>query len=88
PSVEAILVNIFGGIMKCDTIANGVLTAVKEVGLDRPLVVRLEGTNVQLGKDLIAKSGLKVIAADDLKDGCTKAAKAAAEFRSSRGAKA
>ncbi|MBA2480358.1 MAG: succinate--CoA ligase subunit beta, partial [Planctomycetes bacterium] len=87
PSVEAILVNIFGGIMKCDTIATGVLTAVKEVGLDRPLVVRLEGTNVQQGKDLIAKSGLKVIAADDLKDGCTKAAQAAAEFRASRGAK-
>jgi succinyl-CoA synthetase beta subunit len=88
PSVEAILVNIFGGIMKCDTIATGVLTAVKEVGLDRPLVVRLEGTNVQLGKELIAKSGLKVIAADDLKDGCMKAAKAASEFRASRGAKA
>ena len=89
PSVEAILVNIFGGIMKCDTIATGVLTAVKEVGLDRPLVVRLEGTNVKEGKALIANSGLKVIAADDLKDGCTKAAKAAAEFRASRsGAKA
>ncbi len=89
PSVEAILVNIFGGIMKCDTIANGVLTAVKEVGLDRPLVVRLEGTNVTEGKALIANSGLKVIAADDLKDGCMKAAMAAAEFRASRsGAKA
>jgi succinyl-CoA synthetase beta subunit len=88
PTVEAILVNIFGGIMKCDTIANGVLTAVKEVGLDRPLVVRLEGTNVKEGKALIASSGLKVIAADDLKDGCIKAAKAAAEFRSAKGAKA
>ena len=85
PSVEAILVNIFGGIMKCDTIANGVLTAVKEVGLDRPLVVRLEGTNVELGKRLIAESGLAVIAADDLRDGCAKAAKAAADFRASRG---
>jgi succinyl-CoA synthetase beta subunit len=84
-SVEAILVNIFGGIMKCDTIANGVLTAVKEVGLDRPLVVRLEGTNVKEGKKLIAESGLTVIAADDLKDGCVKAAKAAAEFRRSKG---
>ncbi len=84
-SVEAILVNIFGGIMKCDTIANGVLTAVKEVGLDRPLVVRLEGTNVKEGKKLIAESGLTVIAADDLKDGCVKAAKAAAEYRKAKG---
>jgi succinyl-CoA synthetase beta subunit len=85
PSVEAILVNIFGGIMKCDTIANGVLTAVKEVGLDRPLVVRLEGTNVELGKRLIAESGLAVIAADDLRDGCAKAAKAAADYRATKG---
>jgi len=81
PSVDAILVNIFGGIMKCDTIANGVLAAVKEVGLDRPLVVRLEGTNVKEGKALIANSGLTVIAADDLRDGCTKAAQAAAKRR-------
>jgi hypothetical protein len=85
PSVEAILVNIFGGIMKCDTIANGVLTAVKEVGLDRPLVVRLEGTNVELGKKIIAESGLAVIAAEDLKDGCIKAAKAANDYRVSKG---
>ena len=84
PSVEAILVNIFGGIMKCDTIATGVLTAVKEVGLDRPLVVRLEGTNVAQGKQLIAESGLKVIAADDLRDGCVKAAKAAIEYRQAK----
>ena len=84
PSVEAILVNIFGGIMKCDTIATGVLTAVKEVGLDRPLVVRLEGTNVSQGKKLIAESGLKVIAADDLRDGCVKAAKAAIEYRQAK----
>jgi len=84
-SVEAILVNIFGGIMKCDTIATGVLTAVKEVGLDRPLIVRLEGTNVKEGKKLIAESGLTVIAADDLKDGCVKAAKAAAEYRKAKG---
>ena len=88
PSVEAILVNIFGGIMKCDTIATGVLQAVKEVGLDRPLVVRLEGTNVRQGKELIAKSTLKVIAADDLKDACIKAAKAAAEYRANRPARA
>ena len=84
-SVEAILVNIFGGIMKCDTIANGVLTAVKEVGLDRPLVVRLEGTNVKEGKKIIAESGLTVIAADDLKDGCIKAAQAAAAYRAKKG---
>jgi succinyl-CoA synthetase beta subunit len=87
-AVEAILVNIFGGIMKCDTIASGVLSAVKEVGLDRPLVVRLEGTNVELGKKLIAESGLKVISADDLKDGCVKAAQAAAQYRKSKAANA
>jgi succinyl-CoA synthetase beta subunit len=85
PSVEAILVNIFGGIMKCDTIATGVLTAVKEVGLDRPLVVRLEGTRVEEGKKLIAESGLAVIAAADLKDGCIKAAEAAAAWRAQKG---
>ncbi len=84
-AVEAILVNIFGGIMKCDTIATGVLAAVKEVGLDRPLIVRLEGTNVELGKKMIRESGLAVIAADDLKDGCVKAAKAAAAYRISKG---
>ena len=84
PNVEAILVNIFGGIMKCDTIASGVLTAVKEVGLDRPLIVRLEGTNVELGKKMINESGLKVIAANDLRDGCAKAAEAAIEYRKSK----
>ncbi len=84
-SVEAILVNIFGGIMKCDIIAEGVLAAVKEVGLDRPLIVRLEGTNVEIGKKLIADSDLSVIAADDLRDGCEKAAKAALEYRASKG---
>ena len=85
-AVECILVNIFGGIMKCDTIAEGVLTAVKEVGLDRPLVVRLEGTNVEAGKKLIQESGLDVITADDLRDGCAKAAKAALEYRAKKGA--
>merc|ERR1719321_854349 len=68
PAVKAILVNIFGGIMKCDVIAEGVVTAVKEVGLKIPLVVRLEGTNVALGKEIINKSGLDIIAADDLDD--------------------
>ncbi|WP_122519061.1 ADP-forming succinate--CoA ligase subunit beta [Pannonibacter phragmitetus] len=72
PKVEGILVNIFGGIMKCDVIAEGVLAAVKEVGLKVPLVVRLEGTNVELGKKIIAESGLNVIAADDLDDAAQK----------------
>jgi len=72
PKVKGILVNIFGGIMKCDVIAEGVIAAVREVGLQVPLVVRLEGTNVELGKDIIAKSGLDVIAADDLDDAAQK----------------
>ena len=72
PNVKGILVNIFGGIMRCDVIAEGVVAAVKEVGLQVPLVVRLEGTNVQQGKDIINTSGLDVIAADDLKDGAQK----------------
>jgi succinyl-CoA synthetase beta subunit len=84
-AVEAILVNIFGGIMKCDTIATGVLTAVLEVGLDRPLVVRLEGTRVEEGRKLIADSGLPVINASDLRDGCRKAAEAAAQYRAGKG---
>ncbi|MBF0199076.1 MAG: ADP-forming succinate--CoA ligase subunit beta [Planctomycetes bacterium] len=85
PSVDAILVNIFGGIMKCDVIAEGVLQAVREMELHIPLIVRLAGTNVEEGKKMIAESGLKVIAAEDLPDGCLKAAKAAAEYR--KGAK-
>ncbi|QAY95383.1 ADP-forming succinate--CoA ligase subunit beta [Methylovirgula ligni] len=72
PHVQGILVNIFGGIMKCDVIAEGVIAAVKEVGLEVPLVVRLEGTNVELGKAIIAESGLNVIAADDLDDAAQK----------------
>ena len=72
PAVKGILVNIFGGIMKCDVIAEGVIAAVKEVGLKVPLVVRLEGTNVDLGKEIIAKSGLNVIPADDLDDAAQK----------------
>jgi succinyl-CoA synthetase beta subunit len=70
--VKGILVNIFGGIMKCDVIAEGVVAAVKEVGLEVPLVVRLEGTNVDLGKKIIANSGLNVISADDLDDAAQK----------------
>jgi succinyl-CoA synthetase beta subunit len=76
PNVKGILVNIFGGIMKCDVIAEGVIAAVKEVGLKVPLVVRLEGTNVALGKEIISKSGLNVIPADDLDDAAQKIVKA------------
>lgn len=72
PNVKGILVNIFGGIMRCDVIAEGVIAAVKEVGLQVPLVVRLEGTNVQLGKKILNESGLNVIAADDLDDAAKK----------------
>ena len=70
--MKGILVNIFGGIMKCDVIAEGVIAAVKEVGLQVPLVVRLEGTNVELGKKIINESGLNVISADDLDDAAQK----------------
>ncbi|MGI8823758.1 MAG: ADP-forming succinate--CoA ligase subunit beta [Acidimicrobiia bacterium] len=72
PNVKGIFVNIFGGIMRCDTIATGVVEAVKEVGLEVPLVVRLEGTNVDLGKRIIDQSGLNVVSADDMKDGAQK----------------
>ncbi|KQQ12042.1 succinyl-CoA synthetase subunit beta [Methylobacterium sp. Leaf123] len=72
PQVKGILVNIFGGIMKCDVIARGVITAVKAVGLEVPLVVRLEGTNVEEGKEIIRNSGLNVIPADDLDDAAQK----------------
>jgi succinyl-CoA synthetase beta subunit len=76
PKVKGILVNIFGGIMKCDIIAAGVVAAVREVGLQVPLVVRLEGTNVELGKTILSQSGLNVIAADDLDDAAQKIVKA------------
>ncbi|GGE06440.1 succinate--CoA ligase [ADP-forming] subunit beta [Aureimonas endophytica] len=72
PRVQGILVNIFGGIMKCDVIAEGVVAAVKEVGLKVPLVVRLEGTNVELGKKILNESGLAITAADDLDDAAKK----------------
>ncbi|USJ22845.1 ADP-forming succinate--CoA ligase subunit beta [Ensifer adhaerens] len=72
PKVEGILVNIFGGIMKCDVIAEGVVAAVQEVGLKVPLVVRLEGTNVELGKKILNESGLAITAADDLDDAAKK----------------
>jgi len=76
PNVKGILVNIFGGIARCDILAEGVVAAVKEVGLKVPLVVRLEGTNAELGKKIINESGLNVIAANDLSDGAEKIVKA------------
>ncbi|MBV8094731.1 MAG: ADP-forming succinate--CoA ligase subunit beta [Acetobacteraceae bacterium] len=81
PKVEGILVNIFGGIMRCDVIAEGIVAAAREVSLSVPLVVRLEGTNVQLGKDILARSGLKIIAADNLADAAEKIVKAVGEGR-------
>ena len=72
PAVKGILVNIFGGIMKCDIIADGIVAAAKEVNLQVPLVVRLEGTNVQQGKDILANSGLPIVAANDLGDAAKK----------------
>jgi len=76
PNVKGILVNIFGGIMKCDIIAEGVVAAVKQVGLQVPLVVRLEGTNVEAGKKIISQSGLNVVSADNLDDAAQKIVKA------------
>ncbi|WP_046228047.1 ADP-forming succinate--CoA ligase subunit beta [Paenibacillus dauci] len=72
PNVKGIFINIFGGIMRCDVIANGVVEAAKQIGLDRPLVVRLEGTNVDLGKQILAESGLNIVAADSMADGAQK----------------
>ncbi|HEY8351846.1 MAG TPA: succinate--CoA ligase subunit beta, partial [Sphingomonadales bacterium] len=79
PNVEGILVNIFGGIMRCDVIAEGVVAAAREVSLDVPLVVRLEGTNVELGKKIMAESGLPIITADDLGDAARKVVQAVKE---------
>ncbi|MGB5706207.1 MAG: ADP-forming succinate--CoA ligase subunit beta [Arenicellales bacterium] len=78
-NVKGILVNIFGGIMRCDVIAEGIVTAAKEVELDVPLVVRLEGTNVDKGKKILADSGLPILSADDLADAAEKAVKAVKE---------
>lgn len=71
-NVKGIFVNIFGGIMKCDIIAEGVVAAARELGLDKPLVVRLEGTNVKLGKEILNNSGLNIVAADSMSDGAQK----------------
>jgi len=77
PHVEAILVNIFGGIMRCDVIATGVVEAARQVKLSVPLVVRLEGTNVELGKQILAESGLPIISASNMADAAEKVVKAA-----------
>lgn len=77
PKVKAIMVNIFGGIMKCDVIAEGVIAAARELSLKVPVIVRLEGTNVELGKKMLAESGLKITPADDLADAAKKAVEAA-----------
>lgn len=77
PNVKCILVNIFGGIMRCDVIANGIIEAARQVALTVPLVVRLEGTNVKQGKELLANSGLPIISADGMSDAATKAVNAA-----------
>ena len=81
PNVEGILVNIFGGIMRCDVIAEGVVAAAREVSLNVPLVVRLEGTNVELGKKIMAESGLPIISADNLADAAEKVVKAVKEAK-------
>lgn len=81
PAVEGILVNIFGGIMRCDVIAEGVIAAAKEVSLEVPLVVRLEGTNVEKGKEIMESSGLNIISASDLGDAAVKIVKAVEEAR-------
>jgi succinyl-CoA synthetase beta subunit len=73
PAVKAVLVNIFGGIMKCDVIAEGIIAAAKEVQLKVPLVVRLEGTNVEKGKELLRNSGLAITPADNLRQAAEKA---------------
>ena len=78
PAVRAILINIFGGILRCDVLAEGVVAAAREVGLSVPLVVRMEGANVERGKEILAASRLDIIAAADMRDGAEKAVAAAA----------
>jgi len=81
PKVKAILVNIFGGIMRCDVIAEGVVLAVKTLGLKVPLVVRLEGTNVEKGKEILAASKLNIISASDMRDAAQKVVAAAGQAK-------
>jgi succinyl-CoA synthetase beta subunit len=80
-NVKAILVNIFGGIMKCDVVATGIVEAAKQVGLSVPLVVRLEGTNVELGKKILKESGLRIIPGDNMADAAEKIVKEAGAAR-------
>jgi len=82
PNVKAVLVNIFGGIMKCDVIAKGVVAAARQLGLSMPLVVRLQGTNVELGNEIMKKSGLDIIAAEDLGDAARKVVAAVKSLKS------
>jgi succinyl-CoA synthetase beta subunit len=77
--VKAVFVNIFGGIMKCDVIANGLVSAARSLKIQVPLIVRLEGTNVELGREILLKSGIDIITADDMADGAQKAVKAASD---------
>jgi succinyl-CoA synthetase beta subunit len=77
PKVKSVFVNIFGGIVRCDRIAGGIVEAAKQVKLDRPLIVRLEGTNVEIGRKMLEESGLNIIPAIDMADGAEKAVKAA-----------
>jgi succinyl-CoA synthetase beta subunit len=77
PNVKAIFVNIFGGIMKCDTIAAGIITAVKDVGINVPLVVRLEGTNVELGRKMLSESGLNILTGADMQEAAARVVSAA-----------
>jgi len=77
PNVKAIFVNIFGGIMKCDTIAEGIIAASKEVGITVPLVVRLEGTNVELGRKMLSESGLNIVTGADMREAAAKVVEAA-----------
>ena len=79
PNVEGILVNIFGGIMRCNVIAEGIVAAAREVSLNVPLVVRLEGTNVELGKKILNESGLPIVSGDNLSDAAEKIVKAVKE---------
>ena len=84
PNLKAILVNIFGGIMKCDVIANGVITAAREVKLTVPLVVRMKGTNEELGRKLLADSGLPIISANNMAEAAERVVAAAAKFKAGK----
>jgi succinyl-CoA synthetase beta subunit len=79
PAVQAVLINIFGGILRCDRLAEGVIAAVRNLGLRLPIVIRMEGTNVELGRRMLAESGLNFLSATDMKDAAQKAVRAAAQ---------